>query len=204
MLPDIKDMIGSLNRLHRATELMDEEKLAEAAAILDPLAADVPNFFRARLNLGFCRLRQERYDEAVRWFLSALEVDPNSDRAHDMLGFTYLKLGHLCRRKRNSDNSWNCAPIPKTDICFWAKLSSDSVTWKLPAGITRLALRSILKTPGRVGHWTSCQAANRVRCFFSFLPTGRSVSLPRPLALGFAGGVSFGHPSIFVTRIEKS
>jgi arylsulfatase A-like enzyme/predicted negative regulator of RcsB-dependent stress response len=94
-LPDIKDMIGSLNSLHEATELMDEKKFDEAAKILEPLARDVPNMFRAGLNLARCRMHQENYEDAIRWSKSALEVDPNSDRAHDMLGFCYLKLNKL-------------------------------------------------------------------------------------------------------------
>lgn len=94
-LPDIKDMIAHLNQADLATELIEEEKFDEAAAVLEPLARDVPNFLRARLNLGLCRLRQQNFEDAAKWFESALEIDPNSDRAHDMLGFSYLRLGKL-------------------------------------------------------------------------------------------------------------
>lgn len=94
-LPDIKDMIGAFNQLDEATHLMGEEKFDAAAVILEPIARDVPNFLRARLNLGRCRMRQNNYEDAAHWFKSALEIDPHSDRAHDMLGFSYLKLGKL-------------------------------------------------------------------------------------------------------------
>ncbi len=95
LLPDIKDMIGHLNQLHHATALLEEGKFEAAAALLEPLARDVPNFLRARLNLGLCRLQLQQFDESVRWLEAALEIDPNSDRAEDMLGFAYLKLRKL-------------------------------------------------------------------------------------------------------------
>jgi arylsulfatase A-like enzyme/Flp pilus assembly protein TadD len=94
-LPDIKDMIGHLNQLQHGTRLLDDGKFEEAATLLEPLARDVPNFLRARLNLGLCQIKLRHFDDAVRWLESALEVDPDSDRAHDMLGFANLKLGKL-------------------------------------------------------------------------------------------------------------
>lgn len=94
-LPDIKDMIGYLNRLQRATELLDHESFAEAIVILEPLALEVPNFLRARLNLAICYLQAEKFEQAAQWCESALEVDPNSGAAHDVAGFAYLKLRNL-------------------------------------------------------------------------------------------------------------
>lgn len=94
-LPDIKDMIPYLNRLQRATDLIDEQKFTEAATILESLVRDVPNYFRAQLNLGLCCLMQQKYEDAARWLESALAIDPVSERAHDMLGFTYLRLRKL-------------------------------------------------------------------------------------------------------------
>lgn len=94
-LPDIKDMLVHLNTLDRAIHLIEQRKFDEAATILEPIANEVPNFLRARLNLGLCRLIQKNYEDAETWLKKTLEVDPSADRAHDMLGFTYLKLQKL-------------------------------------------------------------------------------------------------------------
>jgi arylsulfatase A-like enzyme len=94
-LPDIKDMIGHLNQLQRATRLLDEGNYEDAAQVLEPLVRDVPKLLRARLNLGMCRLKLQQFEESVHALEGALEIDPNSDRAHDMLGFAFLKLGNL-------------------------------------------------------------------------------------------------------------
>lgn len=94
-LPDIKEMIPHLNRLTRATHLMEEREYNEAAEILEPLVSDVPNYARAWQHLGLCRLKQKNFDAAVESFQRALAIDPSSDRTHDMLGFAYLRLGKL-------------------------------------------------------------------------------------------------------------
>ncbi|MSR60130.1 MAG: tetratricopeptide repeat protein [Planctomycetaceae bacterium] len=96
-LPDIKDMIGYLNQLQQATELIHQEKFADAAVLLEPLAQDVPNFLRARLNLGLCLIQLGQFERAAPWGEAALQIDPNSDRAHELAGFAHLKLRHLDR-----------------------------------------------------------------------------------------------------------
>ena len=91
-LPDIKDMLVHLNSLDEASHLIEQRKFDEAAILLEPLARNIPNLLRARLNLGLCRMIQKNYEDAEIWLKQSLEIDPNSDRAHDLLGFTYLKM----------------------------------------------------------------------------------------------------------------
>lgn len=95
MRPDVKDMIGYLNQFNRAVHLIDDRNYDEAARLLEPLARDVPNFHRARLNLAQCRIQQERYADAIQWGQAALEIDPDSSRAYEMLGYSHLKLREL-------------------------------------------------------------------------------------------------------------
>lgn len=121
-LPDIKDMIGTLNQLHDATELMDEKKYEEAAKILEPLARDVPNLFRARLNLGRCRMSQQKFEDAIQWFKAALEIDPNSDRAHDMLGFCYLRLRKLELAAEHFQRLLEIRPESETGLLFLGEI----------------------------------------------------------------------------------
>ncbi len=94
-LPDIKDMIVHLNHLDESLHLIEHKQYDAAAVLLEPLATNVPNLLRARLNLGLCRLMQQNYEDAARWLNATLELDPECDRAHDMLGFTYLKQRKL-------------------------------------------------------------------------------------------------------------
>ena len=91
-LPDIKDMIGFLNRLQKATDLIDIQDIEPAIKILEPLAIEVPKFMRVHLNLALCYLQQGEFNKAAQSCALALEIDPDSDRALDMAGFSYLKL----------------------------------------------------------------------------------------------------------------
>lgn len=121
-LPDIKDMIPYLNRLQRATDLIDAQKLPEAASILESLVREVPNYFRAQLNLGLCRLTQKKYDDAVLWFKAALRIDPNSERAHDMLGFTYLRLRKLDLAQREFQDVLKIRPDSENAHLFLGEI----------------------------------------------------------------------------------
>jgi arylsulfatase A-like enzyme len=93
--PDVKDMISYLNQFNRAVHLIDDRNFDEAAILLEPLARDVPNFHRARLNLAQCRIAQEQYTDAIHWCQAALEIDPDSARGYEMMGYSQLKLREL-------------------------------------------------------------------------------------------------------------
>lgn len=93
--PDVKDMIVYLNQFNRALHLIDDRNFDEASKLLEPLARDVPNFHRARLNLAQCRIHQEKYADAILWCRAALEIDRDSSRAYEMLGYSHLKLREL-------------------------------------------------------------------------------------------------------------
>ena len=99
--PDVKDMIGYLNQFNRAVHLIDDRNFDEAAILLEPLARDVPNFHRARLNLAQCRIYQEKYADAILWCQAALEIDPDSARGYEMMGYSQLKLRELDPAEKN-------------------------------------------------------------------------------------------------------
>ena len=99
--PDVKDMIGYLNQFNRAVHLIDDRNFDEAAILLEPLARDVPNFHRARLNLAQCRVYQEKYADAILWCQAALEIDPDSARGYEMMGYSQLKLRELEPAEKN-------------------------------------------------------------------------------------------------------
>lgn len=99
--PDVKDMIGYLNQFNRAIHLIDDRNFDDAAILLEPLARDVPNFHRARLNLAQCRIYQEKYADAILWCRAALEIDPDSARGYEMMGYSQLKLRELEPAEKN-------------------------------------------------------------------------------------------------------
>jgi tetratricopeptide (TPR) repeat protein len=99
--PDAKDMIGYLNQFNRAVHLIDDRNFDEAAILLEPLARDVPNFHRARLNLAQCRIYQKKYADAILWCKAALEIDPDSARGYEMMGYSQLKLRELEPAEKN-------------------------------------------------------------------------------------------------------
>ncbi|MFN0197538.1 MAG: sulfatase-like hydrolase/transferase [Planctomycetaceae bacterium] len=94
-LSDIKDMISALNRSQTAVELIYEKKYAEAVEILEQVTEEVPNYFKALLNLGYSYLELKRYDEAIVPLERALAIDPQSNRVLMNLGFVRLKQGEL-------------------------------------------------------------------------------------------------------------
>ncbi len=94
-LKDIKEMIVFRDRYDKASELIRKTQWEPAAEILEAIIRDVPDYYKAMLDLGLCRMFQKRDDDAIVWFSRVLEVHPSNDRAHDMLGFTYLRQQKL-------------------------------------------------------------------------------------------------------------
>ncbi len=94
-LRDIKEMIGYLNRHDDAAELIRQKQFAPAAEILEEIIKDVPDYYKAMLDLGLCHMLQDRFGEAIGLFQRVLEFNPTSDRTHDMIGFCYLRQKNL-------------------------------------------------------------------------------------------------------------
>lgn len=120
--PDVKDMIGYLNQFNRAVHLIDERKFDEAAILLEPLARDVPNFHRARLNLAQCRLAQENYADAIDWCRAALEVDPDSARGFEMMGYAQLKLRELAPAEKSFSRLLELQPDSENGHLYLAEV----------------------------------------------------------------------------------
>jgi len=94
-MKDIKEMIVFRERFDTASELVRKNEWEPAAEILEGIIRDVPDYYKAMLDLGLCRMLQQRYDDAIVWFSRVLEAHPSNDRAHDMLGFSYLRQQKL-------------------------------------------------------------------------------------------------------------
>ncbi|MFQ5702022.1 MAG: tetratricopeptide repeat protein [Acidobacteriota bacterium] len=82
-------MAQSPDPVDRAGRLLDDGKLEEAAAILEPLLAGHPRDARAMALLGRIRAAQDKLDEAIELLEKAVELDPNSSEYHYRLGEAY-------------------------------------------------------------------------------------------------------------------
>ncbi len=131
VLPDIKDMIGFLNRLQEATHLIDHHEIESAIKILEPLAVEVPSFMRVHLNLALCYLQQEEFQKAAHSCSLALEIDPNSDRALDMAGFSYLKLQQLDKASQHFQRLLSLNPESENGHLFLGEIYQRQMRYDL-------------------------------------------------------------------------
>ena len=130
-LPDIKDMIGFLNRLQKATDLIDDQNFEEAMQILEPLATEVPNFMRVQLNLALCYLQQGKFLQATQSCDAALAIDPNLDRAHDMAGFSYLKLRQFDKALEHFQRLLTLQPNSENGHLFMGEIFQRQMRFEL-------------------------------------------------------------------------
>jgi tetratricopeptide (TPR) repeat protein len=78
-------------RAKQAQQLIAARRFAEAEALLDGYVSDRPEDGDARIQLGWCRYRLGKFEEAKTTFAAALERDPRSDDARVGLGYTLVQ-----------------------------------------------------------------------------------------------------------------
>lgn len=78
--------------LQKGRELLEEDKPAQAALVLERALERVPSKGSILEVLGRAYYLSGRYGEAMDKFEEAVEVDPTNDYAHYCLGLCYLKL----------------------------------------------------------------------------------------------------------------
>lgn len=121
--PDIKDMIGDLNQMFRAMEHMEKQEFDAAGDLLEPLAENVPDLLRAKFTLGMCRVRQGRFEEALRWLDATLEMDPNYERARILAGFSHLKLRQLDQAETHLRRALELNPDSENGHLFFGEVA---------------------------------------------------------------------------------
>jgi tetratricopeptide (TPR) repeat protein len=125
-----------LSILNRVPEALEQEKIAQQ---LDPL--DRP------WGLGRAFLRQRRFDEAIQEFRSQIEVNPDIDSLHEMLGEAYYRKGLLSeafaeREKAMAlDNDFEGAAA--TDRIWKTRGSKAVMEWNLDRLKKRVATENI-------------------------------------------------------------
>jgi len=68
---------------------------SSALSIWEDTVAKVPASARAHNNLGLVLADQEKFDEAIVQYRTALEIDPNSEKIHDNLGVVLSRNGQV-------------------------------------------------------------------------------------------------------------
>jgi tetratricopeptide (TPR) repeat protein len=79
--------------LSRAEQLLADDKLEEAVAILQRVVAQAPGHLRARLLLGGALLELGKSGEAQAALSTAVDAWPHSAEAHLLLGYALLEHG---------------------------------------------------------------------------------------------------------------
>ncbi|MCI0457696.1 MAG: tetratricopeptide repeat protein [Gemmataceae bacterium] len=83
--------VGRLTRLRQVGQLVRQDRLDEAKALLEPLLRDYPDSFQAWLWRGHVGIQQNRLHDAEQAFRTALQQAPDSAEANFMLGLTLLR-----------------------------------------------------------------------------------------------------------------
>lgn len=77
----------------RSKQLIWEEKIEEAEALLETLLEDNPNSSALNYELGSLFFRQNKIDEALPLLKAAAEIEPHNPQYKEMLGAVYFRKG---------------------------------------------------------------------------------------------------------------
>lgn len=77
--------------IDKANQLLQDEKLAEAAAAYEDLLRAEPKNASALIGLGAARMRAGKYSDAEAALKKCLTFEPENETAHFTLGITYFK-----------------------------------------------------------------------------------------------------------------
>lgn len=91
------DAVAKNPEYTQAVKLIDAKKYAQAIPLLkkaeakDPKNADVHNY------LGYTHRKLKRFDEAMKYYKTALSIKPKHRGANEYIGELYLELGQLAK-----------------------------------------------------------------------------------------------------------
>ncbi len=94
-LPDPKEKIGLVNRLHAAREEALAGRRAEAIAQLESVLAESPEIIDGWFRLGSLRLQEGQLTQAAKSFQTTLSLKPDHEWAVVGLADTYVEMGRL-------------------------------------------------------------------------------------------------------------
>lgn len=89
--------------IDQGDEEMQKGDFQKALAIYSEANYKTPNNTEVIFKMGFALVEQERYDEAIEAFYSALRLDDNNPAIYQALASAYRKSGDLEKAKYNLD-----------------------------------------------------------------------------------------------------
>jgi arylsulfatase A-like enzyme/Flp pilus assembly protein TadD len=99
---DPKDLIGTFNRLRRASGLVRERRFPEALAIARPVVAEDPENAFAHVLLGNTYMGLQQYAAALEHFRVYLALVPDSAQAHQWIAVCFENMGDRTRALREA------------------------------------------------------------------------------------------------------
>jgi tetratricopeptide (TPR) repeat protein len=85
--------------VEKADEAREKNELDKALAIYSEANIKEPKNAEVLFKMGYTLAQQERYEEAVEYFLESIEVDDENPFAYKELSLSYEKLGELEKAK---------------------------------------------------------------------------------------------------------
>lgn len=79
----------------KAVQLIGSGKYKEAIPLLDKAAAKEPKNANVHNYLGFAHRKLKRFDLALKYYRTALKIEPKHRGANEYLGELYLRTGQL-------------------------------------------------------------------------------------------------------------
>jgi tetratricopeptide (TPR) repeat protein len=93
--------------------------IAEAETAFRQLIILAPQEWRGYVGLGDVKIRRSDHAEAIKDLKKALQLDPNTKRAHHLLGLAYRGLGQLEDAQRELSLGLDAVNYPMPDA--WSK-----------------------------------------------------------------------------------
>ena len=90
-----KEKIVVFNELSRARELGLEGHYEEAIKAIEGIIASDPDIIDAYFSLGNIYFKQEKYQDAIAWFMKALERKPDDSLTALNIGLAYERMGRF-------------------------------------------------------------------------------------------------------------
>jgi arylsulfatase A-like enzyme len=102
---DPKDFVHLINPLHKAKDMIQGGRLAEAKAILDEIAPQAPGCLELFTQLGDIAMAQQDYESAVVNYRRAYQIDQKSISAEGLNNLAWLQAVRPSMRARDLDEA---------------------------------------------------------------------------------------------------
>ncbi|MGH9338881.1 MAG: tetratricopeptide repeat protein, partial [Acidobacteriota bacterium] len=108
--PDPKDRVQVLQTLDRATDLMNHDRFAAAAPLLEKIVSQDPSNPLLYQQLGVCLQETGEFSKALQVYKRAVENKADTDRTHAEIGEIHIRFGDLGRAIESMEHAADLNP----------------------------------------------------------------------------------------------